>query len=101
MPPQFCKKWQKENPAFATRRMGAPIRLTDLPPWIPGAPTRTAYLDGGSLELTATNPRWVISMNLTTATTEGAGLTWAETPTALTWQRTGAITWAHTASIAP
>jgi hypothetical protein len=85
----------------ATRRMGAPIRLTDLPPWIPGAPTRTAYLDGGSLELTATKPRWVISMNLTTATTEGAGLTWAETPTALTWQRTGAITWAHTASIAP
>lgn len=84
----------------ATRRMGAPVRVTDLPPWIPGAPTLTAYVDGGTLTWDADRPRWIADMTLTTATTEGAGMTWADCPPALTWSRGGAITWAHTASIA-
>ncbi|WP_172193134.1 hypothetical protein [Actinomyces faecalis] len=85
----------------ATRRMGAPVRVTDLPAWIPGAPTLTAYVDGGTLTWTQERPRWVAEMTLTTATTDGAGMTWTDTPTSLTWDRTGHITWAHTASITP
>lgn len=85
----------------ATRRMGAPVRITDLPDWLPGAPIKTAYVDGGTITWDEKRPRWVLDLTLTSATTDGDGLTWTDIPTALTWQRAGEITWAHTSAIAP
>lgn len=81
----------------STSRMGAPLRITGLPAWVPGHPTRTAYVEGGTW--TWDGAAWTLQMNLASATATGSGLTWRATPKPLTWERSGSITWAHTAQI--
>lgn len=81
----------------STSRMGAPLRITGLPAWVPGHPTRTAYVEGGTYTWDGT--AWTLEMNLAATSATGTGVTWRTTPTPLTWGRSGSITWAHTASI--
>ena len=81
----------------ATRRMGLPITITDLAQWVPGSPTLTAYVDGGTLTYKA--GRWVIDLTLTRTDAIGRSITWGQSPPALTWTRTTALTWREVATI--
>ena len=82
----------------STRRMGANIRLTDLPPWFPAAPSLNAYLDGGTY--TYTRGRWILTLTLTNNySAAGSGLRWNQLPPDLSWNTTNTLTWAQTSSL--
>lgn len=81
----------------ATRRMGLPIRLTDLPKWMAVPSALTAYLDGGTY--TFKNGRWLLQLGLTRTETTGQGLTWQQLPAALKWNQSQPLTWAITSSL--
>ncbi|WP_022867144.1 hypothetical protein [Schaalia vaccimaxillae] len=76
----------------ASTRIGLPLTITDCADWIPGAPTLAVYLDGGTI--TRRLGHWEHELTLTRSTTATDSITWAKTPTALTWARTGELTWA-------
>lgn len=81
----------------ATRRMGLPIRLTELPRWMATPSTLTAYLDGGTY--TFKNGRWILQLGLTRSETTGQGLTWQQLPAPLKWNQSHPLTWALTSSL--
>lgn len=81
----------------ATRRMGLPIRLTDLPRWMAVPSALTAYLDGATY--TYKKGRWTMNLCLTRSETTGQGLTWQQLPAALKWNQTAPLTWAITSSL--
>lgn len=75
----------------ATRRIGAPIMLTDLPEWMPEAPYMPAYLEGGTY--TYQDGAWTLDLTLTRPTKAGDAITWGQAPPTLTWEAT-TLTWA-------
>lgn len=81
----------------ATRRMGLPIRLTNLPRWMAVPASLTAYLDGATY--TYKKGRWVMNLCLTRSETTGQGLTWQQVPAALKWNQSQPLTWAITSSL--
>lgn len=81
----------------ATRRMGLPIRLTELPRWMAVPAALTAYLDGATY--TYKKGRWVMNLCLTRSETTGQGLTWQQLPAALKWNQSQPLTWAITSSL--
>ena len=81
----------------ATRRMGLPIRLTELPRWMAVPSSLTAYLDGGTY--TFKNGRWILQLGLTRSETTGQGLTWQQLPAPLKWNQSHPLTWALTSSL--
>lgn len=81
----------------ATRRMGLPIRITDLPRWMAVPASLTAYLDGATY--TYKKGRWTMNLCLTRSETTGQGLTWQQLPAALKWNQTAPLTWAITSSL--
>lgn len=75
----------------ATRRMGALVRLTDLPEWLQLGAAAYAYLDGGTYQYAGA--RWTLALNLTSANGEAAAITWEDLAPAWRWQDFNAITW--------
>lgn len=80
-----------EQHAFldATERLGKPVTLNGLSPWIPGAPSTPAYLDGGTIHYNG--KEWTHTLSLTRGAAPSDSIrfnqlppaTYAQTP--LTW----------------
>lgn len=77
----------------STRRIGLPIMITGVAPWVPGSPNIPVYLDGGSY--TFSSGAWTLALTLTRAATTAAALTWRQMPAPAVWSRFTQVTWAQ------
>lgn len=87
------------NALDATRRVGLPLILTDLPEWIPGAPAIPVYLDGG--HYTHNGKAWILDLTTIKAAYPAASIQWGQAPPPLTWTRGSALTWNDIALATP
>lgn len=75
-----------------TRRIGAPVLLTDLPATTPAPGDVPVYLEGGTY--TFEGGAWVCELLVSSATGQGASAAWDELDPAWTWnQWDPALTW--------
>jgi hypothetical protein len=75
-----------------TSRLALPMRLTELPGWLPNAPEVGVYLEGGRYRFEG--GRWVLELTVSNAAGAGADAAWDGLPAPWQWnQFEPAITW--------
>jgi hypothetical protein len=75
-----------------TSRIGAPIVLGDLPYWSPAGADAAVYLEGGAYRFTG--GRWVLDLNVSSASGLGQSAAWDQLDPTWTWnQWDPALTW--------
>jgi hypothetical protein len=66
-----------------SRRMGAPLVISDMPAWAPAGETLSTYLEGGSY--TYQGGRWILELSVSPSGATGVSTRWADLPADWTW----------------
>lgn len=84
-----------------TRRIGLPVRITDLPPWSPSGDTVTGYVEGGSFVFD--EGTWTLDLTISRAKGTGQALVrWADSLPAWRWTDYAPdIRWSDLQGVAP
>jgi hypothetical protein len=67
-----------------TRRLAAPVILTNLPDWSPTGPTVPLFLQGGSYRFEG--GAWSLDLTTASAQSQGTSLSWSQVDPAWAWQ---------------
>jgi hypothetical protein len=83
-----------------TRRLGAAILLTDLPPWSPnGAATLPLLLQGGTYTFDA--GWWTLNLVTSSAAAQGSSMPWTDVDPAYSWDEVGGdVEWSDLVGVA-
>lgn len=84
-----------------TRRIGLPVRITDLPSWVPSGDTVAGYVEGGAY--TYDDGTWTLDLTISRARGTGQGLVrWADSLPAWRWvDYAPDIRWSDLQGVAP
>lgn len=81
-----------------TRRIGAPILITDLPAWSPAPADELAgYVEGGTYRFD--DGAWVLELAVSNGDGIGAGARWDDMTAAYTWDSMGQLSWNDLAGV--
>lgn len=82
-----------------TSRIGKPLRVTGMPEWSPAGAVLPLYLEGGAYHFD--DGRWVLDLNVSSATGQGGTATWADLDPAWRWvDMDPAVRWADVYGVA-
>jgi hypothetical protein len=83
-----------------TRRLGAAVLLTNLPPWAPnGGGTLPLLLQGGTY--TFDDGRWALNLTTSSAAAQGSSLPWTDLDPAYAWNEVAPdVAWSDLAGVA-
>jgi hypothetical protein len=83
-----------------TRRLAAPLLLTNLPAWAPDGPTVPLYLQGG--RYTFDGGAWTLELITASAHSQGVSMTWQDLDPSISWADVDpSVTWLDLIGVTP